>query len=143
MDFFTPSIISLQQDYYTEISSQRSSLCWATNMTSKLWKVTYQIWCQRNDVLHSNNNIHLLSGLQELKAGINFEYHLNLESLHPVYSSYFHLPLKTLLTKSSTYLKNWFLIIRTARESYASIDYDDDFSSNGPLRTWIGLSRLS
>ena len=141
--FLSPSLISLQQDYYTEISSQRSSLRWATNMTSKLWQVTYQIWCQRNDVLHSNNNIHLLSGLKDLKEGITFEYHLNLESLHPVYSSYFHLPLTTLLTKSSTYLKNWFLIIRTARESYGAMDYDDDFSSNGPLRTWIGLSRLS
>ena len=37
-------------------------------------------------------------------------------------------------------LKQWFKVIRTAREK-RNADRIDDFSSNGYLRTWIGLSK--
>ena len=140
--FLSPSLITLQQSHYNTISSRRSSLRWATNLTNKLWEILYQIWCYRNDTLHSNSNKQLLSGLHTLKECISFEHELNTESLHPVYSSYFHIPLPSLLSKSNSYLKNWFLIIRTAREAYSSIEYDDDFCYNRPLRKWIGLSKL-
>ena len=70
------------------------------------------------------------------------EYTLGYDQLPSVYSSYFHLPLQTVLSKTVLYLKRWFLIIRSAREAYDPSHLEDDFSSNGQLRKWIGLSLI-
>jgi hypothetical protein len=59
-----------------------------------------------------------------------------------VYSSYFHLPLQALLSKPPDYLIKWLLVIRSARECYGTTVPPDEFSEDGPLRRWIGLSVL-
>ena len=141
--FLSPSLITLQQSHYTETSSRKSSLRWATNLTTKLWTITYQLWCHRNDVLHSNDNLQLLSGFSALKKCISFEHSLGKLSIPPVYSSYFHIPLQSLLLKNSSYLRKWFLVIRSARESYSDIQTVDEFSINGPLRKWVALQPIT
>lgn len=108
----------------------------------KLWNITQQLWLHRNDVLHNTEALNMLSGLTTLKLIIATEYNAGSSNLPGVYSTYFHLPLQQLLKKSPNYLKQWFLIIRSARESCAISTRLDEFSSNGPLRTWVGLSPI-
>ena len=140
--FLSPSLIDLQSSHYKSISSTRSATRWATLLITSLWDIVHQLWNHRNDIIHSNNNIQLLSGINTLKDSIREEHARGDTQLPSVYSSYFHLPLSSLLSKNCTYLKRWFLVIRSARESYTNVSYNDPFSLNGHLRTWIGLKPL-
>ena len=109
----------------------------------KLWNFVHQIWIHRNATLHDTEAIDVVSGIDSLSASVTTEYELGYEHLPHVYSSFFHLPLTSLLKKRTTYLKRWFLLIRTARETHQPLEVVDEFASNGPLRTWIGLPPLS
>ena len=93
----------------------------------------------RNTKLHDTDTIHSLSGADLLYQSVTNEYNLGYELLPHVYSTFFHLPLLSLLQKPTKYIKKWFLMIRTAREARQPLAISDEFSTNGPLRTWIGL----
>ena len=136
----TEKIILRQQIFYHEISSQRSAQRWATDLIKQLWQFLHALWLQRNEALHKEASIYKLSRVAILKTSITTEYNYGLDSLPQTYSSYFHLPLTTLLNKPSKYLKRWFLLIRSARESSIDAFPPDIFSHKGPLRTWVNLS---
>ena len=137
--FQTTEIVELQQVYYSKIKSQKRGTRWAATVTKKMWKILLQLWKHRCGVLHTTNAIHQLSGLQQLRSAITAEYTLGRGDLPGPYSSFFHIPLSSLLKKDVNSLKRWFLIVRTAREAHTIIGDLDDFSFDGPLRTWIGL----
>ena len=139
----TTELVELQQSYYTQLDSKRSSTRWAANLIKKLWKFLHQLWTQRNEALHHNQSLYHMTNLHLLKQSITTEYNIGLDSLPPIYSSYFHLPLPNLLQKSSSYLKRWFLVIRSGRESDLSFSSPDIFSINGPLRSWIRLQAVT
>ena len=134
--------MQLQQEHYTAIESRKTGTTWGSNLIKKLWNITHQLWLQRNDVLHNTEAIHELSGISPLRDTIIQEHGLGLDHLPGVYSTYFHLPLDALLKKSPNYLKKWFLVIRSAREASSIIPTIDEFSTNGPLRAWVGLSAI-
>ena len=106
----------------------------------KLWNIIHQLWLQRNEYLHTSESLHHMTRLNLLKASITDEYNLGVHDLPLNYSTYFHLPLPTLLKKSPSYLKRWFLIIRSGRESLPPSLPPDVFSTNGPMRKWIKLA---
>ena len=140
--FISTSIVNVQQDYFVHIGSRKSGSRWAASLIIQLWKLIHQIWCHRNTIIHETNKIHSLSGLTPLQQSISIEYEKGYDQFPTSYSSYFHHPLSFILSKHITYQKNWFLIIRSAREAYDSDLVDDEFSSNEPLRRSIGLSKL-
>ena len=135
----TSNLIDLQQQYYTRIDSQKLGSRWAIDFTQKLWQIPHKLWKHRCNHLFENDIIADLSGLSQLKETIVTEYRLGKGDLPQVYSSFFHLPLHVLLNKNITHLKRWFLLIRSAREAHTMVRDLDDFSFDGPLRTWIGL----
>ena len=139
----TEDIVSLQQSYFNDIDSKKSSSRWATNLIKKLWNIPHQLWLQRNEALHKKESIYKQSKLQILKTSITNEYNYGLANLPQIYSSYFNQPLRVLLKKSTHSLKRWFLIIRSAREAEDSDSPQDIFSVNGPMRSWIKLSETS
>ena len=83
----------------------------------KEWDIIQQLWKYRSDALHNIEAIHLLSSLDSLKGAIISEYTLVQDILHGVYSSYFHILLQSLLSKSTHYLNQWFLVICAGREA--------------------------
>ena len=131
----TSDIIDLQQSHYTNIESMKLGSRWAINFTQRLWQIIHKIWKHRCNVLFENNRVDDLSGLPQLLTSITTEYGLGKEQLPHVYSSFFHIPLDALLKKEVHYLKRWFLIVRSARETNTLIRDIDDFSYDGPLRT--------
>ena len=135
----TSELIDLQQLHYTSIESKRMGSRWAIDFTQKLWHITHSLWKHRCSHLFEKDIVDELSGLSQLKPAITAEYRLGGRELPHVYSSFFHSPLHDLLNKNVKHLKRWFLIIRAAREAHTLIRDLDDFSFNGPLRTWIGL----
>ena len=135
----TSELIDLQQLHYNNIESKRQGSRWAIDFTKKLWHVTHSLWKHRCSHLFTKDIVDELSGLSQLKPAITAEYRLGGKDLPHVYSSFFHLPLQALLNKNVKHLKRWFLIIRAAREAHTLVRELDNFSCNGPLRTWIGL----
>ena len=87
-------------------------------------------------------DIHTISGLAPLKCSITAEYALVKYYLPSVYFSYFHIHLNNLLSKSAQYLKRWFLVVRSARESCSITTCLDELFSNGSLRVWVELSTI-
>ena len=140
--FLSQDIVHLQQLHFNSIKSKKTGHTWGATLIKKLWNITHQLWIQRNDVLHNTDAINALSGIVPLKATITLEHALGPINLPGVYSSYFHIPLLSLLQKSPTYLKKWFLIIRSAREASSIVTNIDEFSTNSPLRAWVGLSAI-
>ena len=135
----TKEMVDLQQAYFIKMNSQKLGTRWAATVTKKMWKILLQLWQHRCATLHNTSAIHHLSGLEQLHTAITAEYQLGQGDLPGTYSSFFHTPLPFLLKKDVNSLKRWFLIIRTAREANTMVGDLDDFSFDGPLRTWIGL----
>ena len=135
----TEEMVNLQQNHYNHTSSSRKGSTWAKNMTLHIWNMLHKIWIFRNEALHNTQQYQVLSGLPLLKASVTREYNIGIDRLPQLYSSYFHIPLSTILSRSPSHLVKWFLVIRSARESYQPNLLQDEFSSNGPMRTWIGL----
>ena len=107
----------------------------------KLWNIIYQIWTSRNAFLHETGAIDRVSGLAQLQQAITAEHARGPGYLHQVYNRYFRNPLPSLLASSVTSQKQWFLVIRTAREATDLFAYDA-FATSASLRAWIGLPPL-
>ena len=119
----------------TTYLAKKSTQRWATDLIKQLWNILHALWLQRNEALHKEASIYKLSRVAILKTSITTEYNNGMDSLPQIYSSYFHLPLPTLLNKPSKYLKRWFLLIRSARESSINDFPPDIFPIKGPIRT--------
>ena len=63
-----------------------------------------------------------------------------LDNLPTVYVPYFLTPLEKLLKKPITQLKQWFLVVRSGRESIEPNRYKDIFATDTSLRSWINLT---
>ena len=141
--FITNDLIDLQQCFFTDIGSLKSSTRWGINLTKQLWNIVHQMWLQRNDALHKEDSIQNMTRLIILKSSISQEHNQGLQDLPHIYSSYFHIPLPSLLKRSQNYLKRWFLIIRSAREAHGNTTITDAFTCNGPMRKWIKLQQIA
>ena len=135
-------LVCMQQFQYTDVSSRKSSSRWATNVTRKLWNITYQLWLHHSDALHNTKAIHALSGLVPLKWSTTAEYVPGKDNLPSVYSFYFHMPLHNLLSKSAQYLKRLFLLVRSAIEACSITTRLDEFSADSLLRVWVRISTI-
>ena len=97
------------------------------------------MWVHRNDSLHSTPTIHEREGLPQLKLSSAQELGTGLHHLPPLYRSYFNLTLEQLLAKPVDDLRAWFHTVRLAREVTDQNIQTDPFTTNGPLRAWVGL----
>ena len=140
--YVSSDLIQAQTAFYLEIGSRRSGLRWGSNLTSQAWNITYQLWMNRNDALHDNNNIHILSGLDLLHTAIRQEFSAGLQNLPTVYRRYFTTPLPIILNKSVTYKKRWFLVVRSGRDANSTPDRNDIWYTDKAIRRWIGFSPL-
>ena len=51
--------ILLQQQYLSQLGSRKSALLWFAKIQHRLWNIVFDLWDQRNHVLHvDNNSIH-------------------------------------------------------------------------------------
>ena len=133
-------IIQQQQSYYSSIQSRKTGTRWGIRLIGKLWLFIQQLWIHRNNILHETTSIDMLSGKEQLSEAISSEYIQGLQDLPHVYASYFLIPLHLLLMKPIKFQKQWFLIIRSGRESNTIIPPTDNFSTDTALRNWVGLS---
>jgi len=140
LDSFMTRWCSCNTAYKSE-NSRKTGISWARKVTLKLWNIMYQIWIHCNYILHETEAIYQVSGLAKLQQAITTEYTRGPGHLHRVYNSYFSTPLQSLLTSTINNQKQWFHVIRIARESTDLFAYDE-FATHPSLRAWVGLPPL-
>ena len=91
--------------------------------------------------MHKTGRITEFSGGQELFDACLHKFDLGTVSLDPIFHPYFDISRSDFIKESTDYKRNWFAIIRQAREDQGHL-YDDHFSSCQSSRDWVGLSSL-
>ena len=137
--FISTEMMDFQSHHYLSISSRRSGPSWAAKVIQQLWLIIDSMWEHRNKALHHTPIIHEREGLQFLKTSSAAELGKGLSLLPPLYRSFFTHSLEHLMEKSTEDLLCWFHTVRLAREVTGQSAENDEFSTNGPLRAWVGL----
>ena len=140
--FVSNRLVQHQSEYYAFTSSRRSGPSWATKLIKHLWTMIDGMWEHRNKILHNTPIIHEREGLRCLKTSAASELGTGLNLLPPLYRSFFNSTLAQLMQKSTEDLLCWFHTVRLAREVTNQSLVEDEFSSNGPLRAWVGLPKI-
>ena len=97
------------------------------------------MWDHRNNVLHNNDTLASLSGLDIVKDAIKTELQRGIATLDPLYYSYFTFSFQDIANMKSVDARNWLVLIRRARKAKGFI-YQDKISESQPLKKWIGLT---
>ena len=135
--FISRRLVICQQDHYSEMLSRKLGTRWGVQLIKRLWSLIHLHWTHRNSILHETEAIDLLSGVGQLTVAVINEYEQGLGELPSIYTNYFVSPLAFLLQKPTVYLKQWFLVIRSGRESCSVELATDQFSTDPALRSWI------
>ena len=99
------------------------------------------MWLSRNRIKHDTEQTEGTTPANTilLRGAITREYTRGYDTLpRTLYSSYFTITLDTLLTTATIYQKQWYTLIKLAREQSHS-DILDEFSASSSLRAWVGL----
>ena len=137
--FMSKKLIMCQQLHYTSLKRRKLGTRWGIMLTIKLWQIIQKLWIHRNSVLHETEAINLVSGKEHLTEAVFLEHLQGLDNLPNVYAPYFLTPLENLLNKPITQLKQWFLVVRTGRESIETETFTDIFATDPSLRKWTNL----
>ena len=135
--FIHPSITTLQQQQYNLLRSRRTGHNWTQKLIHFFWNILQQLWRLRNNTLHENT-INENNGSENLDYSIALEYHIGPIGLPSTFQTYFNQSLDTLLQKDITAKKQWFNLIRNARE-IRNLPVRDAFTQNVILRRWVHL----
>ena len=134
-------ILHQERFYRAKEKCPKTSKSWGKKAYKLIWKLTKSIWLGRNQQLHDTDRIKELQGLPLVLQAIQSEYNLG---LHPLPPSEFSVPFATtfesLQQRSIDSLCHWLLTVRLGHTIHGGINIIQDvFSSNGPMRSWLGL----
>ena len=128
----------LQQSHFESIQSFKSGEKWAGSLSFRLWGMIHAMWMHRNDALHDTDVVSDFCGNKELLTACKAEINIGLDDLDEIYAPYMTITFASLADESVDYRRNWFSIIRQAREDAGHI-YNDIFTTNTATREWAGL----
>ena len=131
----------LQQIHYDSISSQKKGTKWAGSLSIKLWTMVFGMWEHRNNALFESDKISEYQGSRELKEACIVELELGIGQLDELYHPYLDTVANELFKEKLDYQRNWFSIVRQAREKKLHV-YTDIFSKCNNTRAWVGLEPL-
>ena len=139
LGFIATEFTTTQQTYYEYIGSKRTGSRWTTNLIKQFWRILQAMWLSRNRIKHDTEAEGTTANTILLRGAITREYTRGYDTLpRTLYSSYFTITLDTLLTTATIYQKQWYTLIKLAREQSHS-DILDEFSASSSLRAWVGL----
>ena len=132
-----PSLVTLQQQQYSNKSRKPTGASWTSQFIQQSWQHLYKLWLAHNHALHQQA-IDDNHGIDNLEYSITVEYHIGPIGLPSQFNGYFSTPLATLVVKGTTYKKKWFKLIRRARE-VRDLTFRDAFQRNVILCNWVHL----
>jgi hypothetical protein len=81
--FFSKSIIRQQDQYYNQLGMARTGTVWASKIIRQFWQLIYQMWLNRNAILHKKGVIEDISGSALLDIEIEREYDMGCQIYQP------------------------------------------------------------
>ena len=145
-DSFLSGILStewsiVQDRYYQSLGCRRLGSKWSSDLSKRLWTAVYSMWEHRNSVMHRTGKITEFSGGKELEKACLHELSLGYTNIDELFHPYIEVSRSDFIKESTDYKRNWFSIIRQARENSGHV-YTDLFSHCQSSRDWVGLSKL-
>jgi hypothetical protein len=137
--------IQYQDNLFREDHSKRSGLSWASKAYRAGWNLIFNLWKFRNSKLHETDRILDMEGRKELDNAIIQEWTIGIGSLPAIEFSYLLSgKIEQTLTRSIQHKRSWLAIIRQGRVLHEDPNLiQDEFMTNGALRSSIGLPLLS
>ena len=130
----------VQQSYYQWRDIRRTGKRWAISLIRKLWEIAWDLWDDRNDLLHSTPLAADLNGAASLDKAIREECLLGSEGLPVTVQRLFPIDVEKLIKTSLLQRKAWLVSVRAARELLQDTRIQDEFTNpKSYLRKWVGL----
>ena len=131
---------SAQEEYYKWLGMRRTGERWVAEVIKRLWDISWDLWQDRNDLLHKTSRKDILSGVATLDAAIIEECQLGNEGLPRIVRDTFPIDIEELLQAPLIHKKSWFVLVRTARELIHDNRIQNEFTDpQSHLRTWVGM----
>jgi hypothetical protein len=100
-------------DHYKKTKSKKNGKRWMTAVIRKLWEIAWDMWNQRNDIVHAVEEARTRSQLEE---DIRKEFKLGTRGLNKLVQRMFRAGVLAILRKQTVYQKGWLRWVRTNRE---------------------------
>jgi hypothetical protein len=130
----------MQNHHYTSKGSRQTGAKWIGTLSAQIWKAIFAMWTHCNQVLHKSGAISEFSGSRELLSACFREMDLGPQGLPEIYHHFFDITRNSFRSETIDYKRNWFSIVRQAREDVGHA-YDDFFSACSSSCQWAGLDK--
>ena len=104
-----------QDAYYKWCRSRKSARRWSTALIQQLWNVAWDLWEQRNGIIHDAENAEILNNMAEIDNEIRAQFQQGHDGLQQRDHSLFTGPVNGILTASIVYRQRWLQRVQTAR----------------------------
>ena len=129
-----------QDAYFRWLGIRRTGKRWLVAVIKKLWRVSWDLWKDRNDALHKTPMIADLSGAASLDRAIVVECQLGSAGLPQTVRTTFPRDVDKLLNAPLDHKKYWLVLVRASRELIHDNRIHDEFTDpQSYLRKWVGL----
>ena len=129
-----------QDIYFKWMGMRRTGKRWVVSLIKKLWEISWELWDDRNSVLHNTPMAADLSGAVSLDKAIREEFHLGCDGLPTLVRGQFPKEVDTVLNSSLIQRKSWLVLVRASRELIHDNRIQDEFTNpSSYLRKWVGL----
>ena len=129
-----------QDIYFKWMGMRKTGKRWVVSLIKKLWEISWELWDDRNSVLHNTPMAADLSGAVSLDKAIREEFHLGCDGLPTLVRGQFPKEVDTVLNSSLIQRKSWLVLVRASRELIHDNRIQDEFTNpSSYLRKWVGL----
>ena len=91
-----------QEDYYKWLGMRRTGERWVVELIKKLWKISWDLWQDRNERLHRTSMEAILSGVASLDIAIREEHQLGNEGLPKIVQDKFPIDIEEIINSPLT-----------------------------------------
>ena len=113
---------------------------WMNTLIRLVWEMTFQLWEHRNNILHDKEYNMFEQEEKALRKAVRQEWDNGAKGLDPIVRRYYRTTRKNLLKYKIERLKDWFTVVRAAREVIGVHILHNALSDDKQgLRTWVGL----
>ena len=134
----------VQEAYYRSLGSRRTGLRWTVAIINKLWDIAWDLWEQRNGILHDKEYQEQLQNLPGINNEVRYQYQKGGATLPRRLWFLFEGPLEELLETSMKYKQKWLRSVMVARRAADEREAAQDQSLQGSrqlLRAWLDSAR--
>ena len=129
-----------QDSYFKWLGMKRTGTRWVVSLIKKLWDISWDLWDDRNKVLHNTPMAGDLSGAASLDKAIGEEFMLGSTGLPALVRGQFPENVQNILKAPLLQRKSWLVLVRASRELVNDNRIQDEFTDpQSYLRKWVGL----